>query len=243
MSLCLNKALGYALTNLVDSDPRINQDSPLLFWSRFEEDDEDFVVPTLESYAFWLEEKAAAVEGGFGTRSEAKLLRNARALRLHRMELTDAVVHQDESGPETLVLIPPVSLHNWCRADDPIDFIEASLLEDGGRDNSLILPGSRHRRLRSGTAVGGSALDPMTTEQFTVTADVDYRPFRVPPRCRKARPVPETFKRHIDIPSVTSEDAPVGQAQGDAEFAQFIGVQHRLGVGATLLVQGGVRSG
>jgi hypothetical protein len=138
MSLHLNKAIGYALTNLADNDPRINQDSPLLFWSRFEEENDDFVVPTLESYASWLEEKAAAGEGGFGTRTEAKLLRSARGLRLHRLELTDAVVHRDESGPETLVLISPVSLHRWCRADDSIDYIEASLLPDGGRDDSLV---------------------------------------------------------------------------------------------------------
>lgn len=49
----------------------------------------------------------------------------------------------------------------------------------------------------------------MTTETFTVTADISYRPYRVPPRCRKARPVPESFKHHIEIPSVSSEDAPV----------------------------------
>ena len=139
MALRLNKALGYALTDLVENDPRINPDSPLLFWSRFEEEDEDFVVPTLDGYAAWLEEKAAAGEGGFGTRTEAKLLRRARSLRLHRMELTDAVVHRDESGPETLVLIPPVSLHRWCRDDDSIDYIEASLLPDGGRDDSLVV--------------------------------------------------------------------------------------------------------
>ena len=138
MPLRLNKAVGYALTDLVENDPRINQDSPLLFWYRFEEDDDDFVVPTLESYASWLEEKAAAGEGGFGTRTEASLLRNARGLPLHRLELTDTVVHQVESGPETLVLINPVSLHRWCREDDSIDYIEASLLPDGGRDNSLV---------------------------------------------------------------------------------------------------------
>jgi hypothetical protein len=49
----------------------------------------------------------------------------------------------------------------------------------------------------------------MDTESFTVTADVAYRPYRIPPRCRKERPVPESFKHHIEIPSVTSADAPV----------------------------------
>lgn len=146
MALRLNKALGYALTDLVDNDPRINPDSPLLFWSRFEEEDEDFVVPTLDSYAAWLEQKAAAGDGGFGTRTEAKLLQSERSRRLHHLELTDAVVHQTETGPETLVLIPPVSLHRWCRNDDSIDYIEASLLPDGGRDNSLV-------RLQQGISV------------------------------------------------------------------------------------------
>ncbi|WP_422759127.1 hypothetical protein [Paenarthrobacter sp. C1] len=110
----------------------------MLFWSRFEEEDEDFVVPTMDSYATWLEEKAAAGEGGFGTRTDAKLLRKSRELRLHRLELTHAVVHQCESAPETLVVIPPVSLHRWRRTDDSIDYVEASLLPDGGRGNSLV---------------------------------------------------------------------------------------------------------
>lgn len=138
MSLRLNKALGYALTDLVDNDPRINQGSPLLFWSRFEEDDENFVVPTLDSYAAWLEEQAAAVNSGFGACTEASLLRSERSRRLHHLELTDAVVHQSESGPEVLLLIPPVSLHRWCREDDTIDYVEASRLPDGGQDNSLV---------------------------------------------------------------------------------------------------------
>ncbi|MFF2244275.1 hypothetical protein ACFVTM_08870 [Arthrobacter sp. NPDC058130] len=50
----------------------------------------------------------------------------------------------------------------------------------------------------------------MTTESFIIiTADVAYRPYRIPPRCRKARPVPESFTHHIDIPAVSSDDAPV----------------------------------
>lgn len=49
----------------------------------------------------------------------------------------------------------------------------------------------------------------MTAETFTITANVAYRPYRIPPRCRKARPVDEVFQYHIDIRSVTSDDAPV----------------------------------
>lgn len=49
----------------------------------------------------------------------------------------------------------------------------------------------------------------MTTEPFTVTADVTYRPYRIPPRCRKERPVDETFTHEFSIPTVTSAEAPV----------------------------------
>ena len=75
----------------------------------------------------------------------------------------------------------------------------------------------------------------MTAESFTVTADVAYRPYRVPPRCRKARPVDEVFQHHISIPSVTFDEAPVvavvpddrgylGSARGgDVEMRAFDG--------------------
>ena len=43
---------------------------------------------------------------------------------------------------------------------------------------------------------------------FTITAEIKYRPFRTPPRCRKPRQVQETFKHTLAIPSVTSVDAP-----------------------------------
>lgn len=49
----------------------------------------------------------------------------------------------------------------------------------------------------------------MTTEPFTVTATVSYRPHRIPPRCRKPRPVLEAFTHEFRIPCVTSEEAPV----------------------------------
>lgn len=49
----------------------------------------------------------------------------------------------------------------------------------------------------------------MTTDAFIITAEITFRPFRVPPRCRKARPVDEVFTDWIQVPSVASEDAPV----------------------------------
>lgn len=46
-------------------------------------------------------------------------------------------------------------------------------------------------------------------DNFTITTTVTYRPFRVPPRCRKPRQVEETFTMTTDIPSLTSAEAPV----------------------------------
>jgi hypothetical protein len=48
-----------------------------------------------------------------------------------------------------------------------------------------------------------------TMSDFTVTSTITYRPYRIPPRCRKERQVLETFKHEFQIPCVTSEAAPV----------------------------------
>lgn len=138
MSLRLNKAVGYALTDLVPDDPRINQESSLLNWTQFEEEDEDFVAPDFEGYIAWLQEAADAGTGGFGTRIEATLLGNLITKETGIVRLTDAMVHQSESGPDILVLIPPVYLHSWCRSDDTIDYIESRRLPGRGLDSELV---------------------------------------------------------------------------------------------------------
>lgn len=134
----------HALTNLVPADPRINQESPLLFWPRFEEEEEEenFVVPDLDGYLAWLDETAAAGEGGFGTRTEASLVRNARGKRLHHLSLIHTVIHQEEARPDTLVLIPPAHFHRWFRSDDTI---EAFLAQ---RRRPQLIPGASAGRYR-----------------------------------------------------------------------------------------------
>lgn len=47
------------------------------------------------------------------------------------------------------------------------------------------------------------------TPAFEIATTIEYRPFRFPPRCRKARPVQELFTHVIAVPSVTGEMAPV----------------------------------
>lgn len=47
------------------------------------------------------------------------------------------------------------------------------------------------------------------TNTVTVTTTVTYHPERIPPRCRKPRPVAETFVMTTEIPSVCGAQAPV----------------------------------
>ncbi|GAA4033500.1 hypothetical protein GCM10023063_16470 [Arthrobacter methylotrophus] len=44
---------------------------------------------------------------------------------------------------------------------------------------------------------------------FTVTSTITFRPHRIPPRCRKPRPVQETFTHEFPVPCVSSADAPM----------------------------------
>lgn len=135
MSPNITKVLGYALTDAsCETDPRINTDSPLLFWSRFEEEDDEFAVPDLDGYAMWLEERQLP-----GDRSEARLIRNALEKRLHFSALTQCVIHGEENQfADTLVIIPPAQLHRWYRSADSIDWWEASLLPDGKGDDARL---------------------------------------------------------------------------------------------------------
>lgn len=137
MSLRLNKAIGYALTDLVPNDPRINQESALLNWPQLEEEDDTFVAPNFDDYAAWLHRAAADGTGGFGTRMEATLLEKVVAKAAGNPRLTDAVIHQQESNPEVLLLIPPIYVQSWARSDDSIDYAEARLQPGKGLDNKL----------------------------------------------------------------------------------------------------------
>lgn len=44
---------------------------------------------------------------------------------------------------------------------------------------------------------------------FVITSTITYRPHRIPPRCRKPRPVAETFTHEFRIPCLAPEAAPV----------------------------------
>ena len=135
MSVNIHKVLGYALTGITwaadpqrpgrqrISDPRINTESPLLFWTDLEETDEDFSIPDATGYTSWLEARQ-----GPGDRLEARIIKNSLEKQLLSSPLTQTVVHDAESRfADTLVLIPPAMLHRWYRAGDSIDWWEDSL--------------------------------------------------------------------------------------------------------------------
>lgn len=65
--------------------------------------------------------------------------------------------------------------------------------------------------LAAGMTVSASAhIDAMETmSDFVVTSTISFRPHRIPPRCRKPRPVTESFTHEFRIPCVTSKEAPV----------------------------------
>lgn len=65
--------------------------------------------------------------------------------------------------------------------------------------------------LTTGRTVGGPAHSEQmeTMSAFTVKSTITYRPHRIPPRCRKPRPVVETFTHEFRIPCLTPEQAPV----------------------------------
>lgn len=133
MSSAIKKVLGYGLTDLVDDDPRINWDSPLL----------DFTAaPTFMDFADHLD----TVKG-----REVSWLDPAEAVRAlgqahPRRGLDDCVVYNAETGSaEVLVVVPPSQAGDWMRSDDPFDYIEAHFPDEPDLDPVV-------RELRMGIA-------------------------------------------------------------------------------------------
>lgn len=58
-----------------------------------------------------------------------------------------------------------------------------------------------------------------TVNTIAVTTTVTYHPERIPPRCRKPRPVAEDFVMTTEIPSVSGAQAPVAATFPESPFA------------------------
>ncbi|MBG0738731.1 hypothetical protein IV500_04770 [Paeniglutamicibacter antarcticus] len=113
MSTMICKVLGYGLTDLQHGDDRMNWESPLL----------DFTAaPTFTEFA----DHPATVKGReFSWLEPAECVRRMGDAHPHR-SLDSCVVHNAESGSESvLVLVPPSRANDWSRSDDTFDYLEA----------------------------------------------------------------------------------------------------------------------
>lgn len=115
MGIRIRKMLGYALTDVVEGDTRVNWKSPLLTYEP---------ELTLEVFLGWKillrsesppEDLAAAVK----TLSEGWIYKSAER------ELAACVQHDSEYGLPNVLLVRPVEWKDWYRYDDTIDYVEA----------------------------------------------------------------------------------------------------------------------
>lgn len=126
MSLRIRKVLGYALTDVVPDDPRINWDSPLL--------DLVGVRPTFSDFVHHLEaagpfddpelEDIDMVRAGIGTQLPYRL--------------GSCVVHSFDYGlPNVMALVPPSYASTWIQDDNLFDYVEAHIGGEADTDPSL----------------------------------------------------------------------------------------------------------
>ncbi|MET4143963.1 hypothetical protein [Arthrobacter sp. UYCo732] len=125
MSLRIRKVLGYALTDVVPSDPRINWDSPLL---------EQGVTLAFSDFVRHLEtagpfedpelEDIDMVRAGIGD--------------LYGYRLGSCVVHSFDYGlPNVMALVPPSYADTWLQDDNLFDYVEAHLGGEADTDPTL----------------------------------------------------------------------------------------------------------
>jgi hypothetical protein len=129
MSLRIRKVLGYALTDVVPSDPRINWDS-LLLYQGTSLTFGDFVRHLEASEPF---EDADLEDVGY--------VRAAITDQLpHRLayQLSSCVVHSFDHGlSNVMVLVPPSYSSTWIQDDNLFDYVEAHLSGEADTDPSL----------------------------------------------------------------------------------------------------------
>lgn len=125
MSFRIRKVLGYALTDVVPSDPRINWTSPLLDLG---------ISPTCGDFVRHLEatgpfedpelEDVDMVRAGIGDQLAYRL--------------GSCVAHSFDDGlPNVMVLVPPSYASTWIQIDNIFDYVEAHLGGQPDTDPSL----------------------------------------------------------------------------------------------------------
>ncbi|MCU6481292.1 hypothetical protein [Arthrobacter sp. A2-55] len=127
MGTRIRKAIGYALTDLEENDPRINWASPLLDFELFDGTSPDGEPMTFDGLADYIARNnpGSPIPG---------LLRVEAKIRPYT-PLNDCVIHDTEGGdPAVLVVVPPSYLGSWTHSDDDIDYIEAHFGEGPDTD-------------------------------------------------------------------------------------------------------------
>lgn len=130
----IRKVLGYALTDLVENDPRINWESPLL--------SESMATPSFEDFATHLEAINATGSSGFDTYGIRQHAKKRPGYALDR-----CVVHASDGSPglpEVLVIVPPSLANEWIRSDDIFDYTEAVAPEEPAYAPTVIYPRGIH---------------------------------------------------------------------------------------------------
>lgn len=114
MSTEIRKVLGYALTDVVSDDIRINWDSPLLSTRKSR--------PSFIDFANWLETEESPFEP-----LDVEAIRSDGEAHPYR-SVGSCVVHSFHYGlPNVMVLVPPSREDTWIQKDNLFDYIEAHL--------------------------------------------------------------------------------------------------------------------
>lgn len=125
MSFRIRKVLGYALTDVVPSDPRINWDSPLL-------DLESSL--TFGDFVDHLEANGPFTDADL---EDIGMLR-AGTTRQTSYRLGSCVTHSFDYGlPNVMVLVPPSYSSTWIQEDNIFDYVEAHIGEGPSTDPTL----------------------------------------------------------------------------------------------------------
>jgi hypothetical protein len=121
MGIRVHKMMGYGLTDVVENDPRINWDSPLF---RYELDKDEHVDEYLEQLK---EDEVTALD--------AMMVRQQRAGKLPRTGRYEVQScfewGTSDGGLENVLCVRPLTMDDWYRYDDIMDYAEQTYFSDG----------------------------------------------------------------------------------------------------------------
>lgn len=144
MGIRVHKVLGYGLNDVKYDrenwkllDERINPKAGLLSYCHpedYEDGEDDFTRYTSEKYLEWLENNASD-----GYHMDKFLKTDKVDLKGRKYDLHDCVHFQPEFGEDNVLVIRPLSMHEWSRYDDAIDYVQSAYLSKEVCANSVEL--------------------------------------------------------------------------------------------------------